>query len=209
MSNLVVVHIGKCSGSTVIHELNSHHIQHSEIHIRRVVYHPEKKYVIIIRNPIQRFISAFNWRYYLVCDKGIQKKRFPNEKKILNKYQNVNRLCKELQFQPNIFNGNLKSGNYIHHLKEDIFFYLKNFIKKCPKKQIFGVICKETLQEDMKRVFNIRVTRHLKSNNKYQKNITEKNYKILKSYLKNDYDIINQMYKYKWINVQQYSYLNH
>ena len=61
----------------------------------------------------------------------------------------------------------------------------------------------------MKRVFNIRVTRHLKSNNKYQKNITEKNYKILKSYLKNDYDIINQMYKYKWINVQQYSYLNH
>ena len=35
-----------------------------------------------------------------------------------------------------------------HHLREDIYFYLNSFIKECPKKQILGVICTETLKDD-------------------------------------------------------------
>ncbi|MBN21912.1 MAG: hypothetical protein CL678_11590 [Bdellovibrionaceae bacterium] len=207
MDNLAIIHIGKCGGSTVLDELKFNKIKHAKIHMQEAIYQPNKKYVIVIRNPIKRFISAFNWRYYLVCDSRQQFDKYNNEKTILNKYKNVDNLCNDLKINPHIFNGSPSSGNYIHHLKEDINFYLKNFIKKCPKKQIFGIICTETLKKDMKNVFNIDVTLHKKNNSKYNKNITNENYKILKSYLKNDYIIIHKMYEYGWINDEQYDFL--
>ena len=107
----------------------------------------------------------------------------------------------------NIFNGSRCSGSYIHHLKENIYFYLKDFINKCPKEQILGVICTESLNKDMKRIFDIDVIRHEKKNNRYNKNITDESYEILKNYLKNDYMIINKMYKYCWISEEQYQTL--
>ena len=204
MNNLVIIHVGKCGGSTVCSELVSKNIKFSSIHIRKANYKPNKNYVIVIRNPIKRFISAFNWRYYLVCDSKIQKNRFKNEKHILNKYKNVDNLCNDLEVIPHIFNGSPSSGNYIHHLREDIYFYLKTFIKKCPKKQILGVICTETLKEDMKNIFDINLIKHKKNNNKYNKDITDKSYKILKTFLKNDYIIIDKMYEYGWISDKQY-----
>jgi hypothetical protein len=207
MNNLIIIHVGKCGGSTVKFELTSKKIKFSQIHIKEAIYKPNKNYVIVIRNPIKRFISAFNWRYYLVCDSKIQKNRFQNEENILNKYKNVDNLCNDLKINPDIFNGNPFSGNYIHHLREDIYFYLKTFIKKCPKKQILGVICTETLKDDMKNIFDIDVTKHKKNNSKYNKIITDKSYEILKTYLKNDYIIIDQMYKYGWISDKQYKIL--
>ena len=208
MDNLVIIHIGKCGGSTVCNELESNNIKFSNIHIREAIYTPNNKYVILIRNPIKRFISAFNWRYYLVCDSKTQENRFDNEKNILNQYKNVDNLCHDLEINPDIFNGSSSSGNYIHHLKEDIYFYLKSFIKKCPKKQILGVICTETLKDDMKKIFNIDLVKHENNNHKYNKIITDKSYEILKTYLKNDYMIIDQMYQNGWIDDKQYNILS-
>ena len=207
MNNLVFIHIGKCGGSSVSSELRSKNVKFSQIHIIEAIYEPNKNYVIVIRNPIKRFISAFNWRHYLVCENKRDKTRFKNEKNILNQYQNVDNLCDDLKINPYIFNGSPSSGKYIHHLKEDIDFYLKTFINKCPKKQILGVICTETLKEDMKNIFDIDVIEHGKDNSKYNKIITDKSYEILKNYLKNDYTIIDQMYEYGWISDKQYTIL--
>ncbi len=206
MKNLEFIHIGKCGGTTVNKVLKSNNIKFIHIHCRKVIYKPNKNYVIVIRNPIQRFISAFYWRKYLVCDIKIQKNKFKNEQKIINKYKNVNNLCNDLKKNLDIFNGNRSSGNYIHHLKEDIHFYLDNFIDKCPKKQIVGVICTETLNDDMKNIFNIDVSKHEK-NNKYCKNVSDKSYEILKNYLSKDYKIIEKMFKKGWISNQQYNIL--
>ena len=207
MDNLVIIHVGKCGGSTVRCELKSKNIKFSEIHIREAIYKPKNNYVIIIRNPIKRFISAFNWRYYLVCDSKLQENIFKNEKHILNKYKNVDNLCNDLEKNSDIFNGSPSSGKYIHHLREDIHFYLKNFIKECPQKQILGVILTETLKDDMKYMFDIDVIKHEKNNNKYNKTITDKSYEILKTFLKNDYIIIDQMYKLGWISDKQHEIL--
>ena len=207
MDNLVFIHIGKCGGDTVRKELKSYNIKFSSIHIKKCKYKPNKNYIIVIRNPINRFISAFNWRYYLVCDSKKQENRFKNEKNILSKYQNVNNLCSDLKINQNIFNGKKSSDNYIHHLKEDIFFYLKNFIDKCPKEQILGVICTETIKNDMKNIFNIDILNHKNNNKKYSKVITDENYQILKNYLKNDYLIIDKLYEKEWISEDQYKFL--
>ena len=40
----------------------------------------------------------------------------------------------------------------------------------------------------------------------YGRNLV-KSYEILKTYLKNDYNIIDQMYKYGWISDKQYKIL--
>ena len=56
MNNLVIIHIGKCGGSTVNSELKSKNVKFSEIHNREAIYEPDKNYVIVIRNPIKRFI---------------------------------------------------------------------------------------------------------------------------------------------------------
>tara|TARA_B110000261_G_scaffold60978_1_gene71749 strand:- start:4240 stop:4845 length:606 start_codon:yes stop_codon:yes gene_type:complete len=199
MNNLVIIHVGKCGGSTVCDELRSKNVKFSTIHVREAIYEPNKNYVIVIRNPIKRFISAFNWRYYLVCDSKIQKNK--NEEKFLNKYKNVDNLCNAIEINSDIMNEST------HHIVMDIYFYLKTFIKKCPKKQILGVICTETLKDDMKNIFDIDVIKHAKNNSKYNKIITDKSYEILKTYLKNDYIIIDQMYKCGWISDKQYKIL--
>ena len=95
MNNLVIIHIGICGGSTVRSELRSKNIKFSEIHIREAIYKPKNKYVIVIRNPIKRFISAFNWRYYLVCSSKKQENRFKNEKNIL--YINRHYFCNKFK----------------------------------------------------------------------------------------------------------------
>ena len=207
MNNLVVIHIGKCGGSTVCKELKNNNIKYSEIHVANAKYQPDKTYVIVIRNPRDRFISAFNWRYHLVCHTKLQENRFINEKNILRKYRNIDYLCSDLKKNPNIFNGTKTSGHYVHHLKEDIHFYLKNFIDKCPKKQILGVICTETLDNDMQRIFNINVKIHAKKNKKYSNTISQASNEILMKYLKKDYFIIEKMYKYNWITEGQYKFL--
>ena len=116
MNNLVIIHIGKCGGSTGTTDLRSKNVKFSTIHINETLYKPNNKYVIVIRNPIERLISAFNWRYYLVCDSKLQENRFKNEKNILNQYKNVNNLCNDLEINPDIFNGRPSSGNYIHQV---------------------------------------------------------------------------------------------
>ena len=59
----------------------------------------------------------------------------------------------------------------------------------------------------MKNIFDIDIINHEKNNSKYNKIITDKSYEILKTYLKNDYNIIDQMYKYGWISDKQYKIL--
>jgi hypothetical protein len=209
MNDLIFIHIGKCGGTTIAEELHQNNILHEEIHMEEIKYDSSKKYLISIRNPIQRFISAFYWRYYLVCcDKNInQTNRFPNEKNILNKYVTVDKLAQDLKNNQNIFNGDMKSHNYIHHLAEDIDFHLKNFINECPKDKIKGVICTETICKDMRTIFNVTVIKNKKNNKSFDKQITSETRDILKLYLKKDYEIIDKMYAQKWITIDQYNIL--
>lgn len=208
MNKIVIIHIGKCGGSTVMHELISNNINFEKKHVRKFKYESNKTYVIIIRNPIQRFISAFNWRHYLVTN-NLRKfsiwgrRSLKAEKTFFNKYNNIEKFCNDLKENPMI----LEDFDVINHMNMDINFYLQEFIDKCPKKQILGVICTETLKDDVKNIFDINVITHKNNNSKYNKIITDKSYEILKTYLKNDYIIIDKMYKQGWISYLQYKIL--
>tara|TARA_Y100000591_G_scaffold211252_1_gene183165 strand:+ start:1312 stop:1980 length:669 start_codon:yes stop_codon:yes gene_type:complete len=219
-NEMIFVHVGKCGGSTVGKTLKENNINFKKYHLRKPYYKTSHKYLILVRNPIQRLISVFNWRYFLVFDaknhevpkdsiRGIH-----GEKTLFKKYKTLDELCDAMRndkiFIPqNIIKGK-KEKKYIHHFNQNLHFYLENIIDNCPKEQILGVICQETLKDDLKNILNIEVDRRAKHNNKrnYKKDISEENYKFLKEYLKKDYIIIDKMYKKGWISTEQYNILS-
>ena len=204
----VVIHIGKCGGSSVIKELKKRGIKFFEKHVGEVKYRRSKKYIIIIRNPISRFVSAFNWRIKLVIEEGTQKDLYKGEKTLLNKYKNVNDLAENIYNNKGELVLDFKNENfYIHHIKEDISFYLEDLLKKCKKKQIVAVIATETLNDDMKHFFDIDITSHLKKNTKatYLSDLAIKN---LVKYLKKDFECIEKLNNMNVLSETQYKKLS-
>ena len=61
---LVFIHIGKTGGST-INNILKEQIMFKEYHLKKE-YKPNEKYIIWIRNPLSRFVSAFNYTKYCV-----------------------------------------------------------------------------------------------------------------------------------------------
>lgn len=204
----VVVHIGKCGGSSVIDEMKKQNIEFIERHVSKVEYRSNRDYIIIIRNPISRFISAFNWRYKLVIEDGEQKDKYLGEREMLEKYKDVNTLAENIYDEK----GNLlldfqNKEFYIHHIKEDINFYLDNLLKKCRPQQIVAVLVTETLKQDFKSFFNKELESHLKKNKKKIQMSSLAVSNLIK-YLEKDYMCIDKLNKMGLLNEIQYKELS-
>lgn len=65
-SKLVFIHIGKCGGTTVYFFLNKYFSNYERIHLEKPIYEQHKKYVIWVRNPLKRFVSAFWFAHTLI-----------------------------------------------------------------------------------------------------------------------------------------------
>ena len=205
INNFILVHIGKCGGSTVRKELEENQINCLVLHTANVPFYksPEIKYIIVIRNPVERFISAYFWRYYLVCVKKEQATRFIGEKEFLEKHNTIELLIDKIKNEPTVFDT-----NYVHHIHENIHFYLENFIDICPNDKIIGVMLQETLDNDMDRMFNIKVKSRQNNNSENKQQINYETRSIIKSHLKKDYLMIEKMFKKGWITKNQYDILN-
>lgn len=196
-----VIHIGKCGGMTVRNVLQNNNIKQHKIHIEKPIFNKKNKYVIVIRNPIKRLISAFNWRYKLVVVNKTQQGRFAGENHILSRYENVN------EFAENIANFNVNK-TYIHHIKEDINHYLGDFLKVCPKENILGVITTEYLNSDLERLFGVHNNVHTHKNTTVTDTyISSKGYENLKRYLHKDYKCIEKLFAMGCLTQEQYNAL--
>ena len=61
-----LVHVGKCGGTSVADELLRNGFNFQHVHMQRPVFGPDCRYVILVRDPVARFVSAFNWRHHLL-----------------------------------------------------------------------------------------------------------------------------------------------
>jgi hypothetical protein len=59
------IHIGKTGGTTITELLKNKLKIHKKYHLEKE-YNKKEKYIIWIRNPISRFVSAFNFSYYCI-----------------------------------------------------------------------------------------------------------------------------------------------
>jgi hypothetical protein len=65
INQLVFIHVGKCGGTTIDEAFKKHITRLKKIHTSKVIVNPNEYYFTIVRNPIDRFISAYRYAYAL------------------------------------------------------------------------------------------------------------------------------------------------
>ncbi|MEL7254165.1 MAG: hypothetical protein AAGL23_08315 [Pseudomonadota bacterium] len=152
---LCYIHIGKCGGATVNKAIDTSPLiaeafDHVSVsHVARPVYKPRNRYLFVVRNPIDRAISAFNWRQRLVHEEARPDHRFPGEAEVLTKYGTLEALALALYDGDSLVPEVASEFRRIHHLREDMAFYLDPAIPVLSADQVFAVLCQETLDADI------------------------------------------------------------
>lgn len=165
--SVVVIHIGKCGGTTLKKAMRAAdwNGKFNAVHMRRPPVRRDLRYYILARHPIRRALSAFNWRYKLVVDDGAQADRFRGEAEVLRRYVTLNRLGESLYGADGAPNRQAhRDIRKIHHLREDIDFYLGDLLDAVVPDQIIDVLLQETLDADIRRAFNYENRGREKSN---------------------------------------------
>jgi len=161
-TTLVYIHIGKCGGTSLGRSIRRSPVVSDrfrtivKVHTRKPPVLPRARYLIVVRNPVERAISAFNWRYKLVVEDRVQANRFKGEHDVLAEYKSLNALADVLYDG----DGNLdpracRQYRAIHHLKEDIAFYLDTLLPNLDSEQLFAVLATETLDQDIADILGV------------------------------------------------------
>jgi hypothetical protein len=195
----VLVHIGKCGGQSLRDGIKNaeRNADLHVVHVRKPVYRKDLKYIIIARDPVSRLKSAFRWRYKLVVSDGSQSDAFKGEYDVLVKYGNLNRLAEALYHEDGTANTVAQQEiRKIHHIREDIAFYLHDLLGKCEPSQVVAVLMQENLDEDIFRVFGYRNQLHQHSNPASEKDdtLTEAGLNNLKKFFAQDYEALIRLY---------------
>ena len=69
-SDVLFVHVGKTCGGTIAAELRKNHVAYHEVHLDKVDGEKLAKYkrvIVSARDPVDRVVSAFNWRSPHAC----------------------------------------------------------------------------------------------------------------------------------------------
>jgi len=201
-TTLIYIHIGKCGGTTLLKALNSSSeinkfSQRVTIHLHKPPIMKKARYIIVIRNPVKRAISAYNWRYeHLIKNKG-KTNLLSGEYKVLSKYKNINDLAENLFINNKANKKAHEDFRKIRHLREDISFYLKELLQKINKNQIFAVFSTEVLDHDIYKLLKIKNNSYENKNNHKtnpdKKKLTKKGYENLKNFLFEDYICIQKI----------------
>ena len=106
------IHIGKTGGTTLLHLFKDNNIDIPEYHFNKN-YKPNEKYIIWIRNPLSRFVSAFNMEHHFIT--------FDYKNKTIKEVNHSNCMW------PGVIHNLIKSKrNYVIHPRFD---KLINFFK--------------------------------------------------------------------------------
>lgn len=153
-----LIHIGKCGGGSLKAALREAGLtdRFRIFHVRQPVFQKNMRYIILARNPLERVISAFNWRYKLVVVTGEQRYSDPGEFEALTQYGSINVLSEALYDNDGIEKPDaIRAIRTIGHIRMDISFYLTALLDRCRPDQIQAVLMQETLNQDIAKVFGI------------------------------------------------------
>lgn len=207
---LILIHIGKCAGTTLDNVIKNNKAKlnyknYFKIHLQKPPILKKAKYIIVIRNPIERIVSAFYWRSKIILLDKQQQNRFYNEKNILENLTLI-------EILNNLYKSNKKNKVFhrklerIHHIKEGYYYYLNNLLKKINKEQILYVFTQENLTYELNSQLGIKVLGRLHENKKNKNNeISKQALHNLKKFLKNDYDALKKLNKIHPLTNRQYN----
>lgn len=159
---LFVVHVGKSGGTFLKKVLPLSAIIKNEfsvvrtIHALKVPRHKRSQYLILLRDPVDRSLSAFNWRYSLVVTGG-EPGRFVNEARVLNHYRSLSSLAEELYKGDELNKSAASAFNSVHHLREDISFHLEALHHRISPGQLYAVISQSRLNRQINEILGVEV----------------------------------------------------
>lgn len=171
---ICIVHVGKTSGTRLQHAMRAHsrtrHLRCHWIHhankpssIRRPIVYPklvsgqQTQYIVTLRHPIHRWVSAFNFKlehWHLG-----HSDHWANEPMVFQTYPTCNLLAEALYDKdgtPNKYAQRLSLD--VDHLR----FGIAHYISGLPAKRIKAVVRHEHFSEDLRRAFNIPPPRNEK-----------------------------------------------
>jgi len=202
--NLIYIHIGKCGGLSLNQAINQSEIiknkftKITKIHLSKPPILKKARYLIVVRNPIRRSLSAFNWRYKHVVEGSLEKGNFIGDQKVLKKYGSLNNLAECLYDDGNLNINVAKEFKTIRHLKEDISYYLRDLLNKIKKEQIFCVFITENLSDDISKYLEVKKMLNINENSinthSNKKHLSDKAYRNLKIFLNEEFEIIEKLF---------------
>ena len=218
---LNVVHIGKCGGSTVRQAIEqslliAKNFESFEItHVREVKYSSQDHYLIIIRHPIDRALSAFNWRQHLVVDTEKQRSRFRGEWEILKRYPTLSSISEHLYDAESLHLREHVSREFktIHHLREDISLYLRKMLEHLNPAQVYGIVKQHSLTEDCRRLLGSNIAigyekKHGVTVDPAKKVLSAAAKKNLRRFLHQDFACILKLYNLDLLDWKDYELLS-
>ena len=161
-----LVHVGKCAGSTLDTDLRAQGFHFTRHHMRRPRAQAGHRYVVLVRDPVARFISAFNWRYHLHSENllpphhqeaQMMAMRQRMEWEFLSQFRDVNDFAERL-----VRNGDKDVSamttlmQLIGHVPQGFSWYLDDLLQQIAPQQLTGVIATERLAHDVDTVFGFR-----------------------------------------------------
>jgi len=179
LPNLRFIHIGKCGGTSLLMAFIDQGIKLQYFHLKKPEFNPEHQYIVWIRNPLRRFVSAYNFSAALInintSGMDINKLTIDNclapgriRYKMMNNhtfeseydglvtyFKTANNLAESLShMDKSIRDKAYRLMSYpIEHISKGIGWYLENgeFIKNNNKNILFvGKV--ETMQADVERL---------------------------------------------------------
>jgi len=207
LKTLHFIHIGKCGGSSLREAvecssfIKSNYENVVRSHVGGVKQISDCDFLIVIRNPIERVISAFSWRKKLVVleNRPEQVSRFLGEEAVLKRYATLSDLA-EVLYHP--VTGELnqiaaRDFESIHHLRENIQFYLDPLLPRLCKDNVLGVILQERMSVDVKKVLKVDLKSKEKKNDQKLDSLGSMSRRAidnLKKYLSGDYKSITELW---------------
>lgn len=217
--NIKFIHIGKCGGTNIINKFKL-----PQIHMRIPKDNEANKYIIWIRNPLDRFVSAFFYSKDIVNHmfdniiyedrkKTILQRNYSISEEydyLLNKFKTANDLAEAIDSDNYALQESaIKLMNHQEeHIYKGIGFYLRNgdFVKNNYNKILF-VGSVENMEDDILKLSKL-INKNNNSNkfnrknlNKHSKFLSKRAIKNLLNFYKDtDYKALNALYEYKFIN---------
>ncbi len=163
------------------------------------------KYIIVARDPLRRAVSAFNWRYKQVVTDKLEANRFPGERDVLERYGSIDALGKALYDENDKLQmPAFRDARNIHHIREDVRFYLTELLNRCDPDQIEAVIMQEDMGADIRRVFGIKC-RQRHNVNKGHITLSARARANLIRFFQRDYEAMARLYA--WGKIDRNIYL--
>ena len=212
--------MGKCGGSTIEKLLSDSPLIASKYqsviqsHVCGVKVDSNSDYLICLRNPISRAISAFEWRKKLVVidPPPNQATRFRGELDVLLAYDSFSDLASNLYKKDCSLNEFVaRDFRLVHHLRESISFYLKPLLPILVPSNVYGIICQETLSQDCEKLLGIAPDGIAERKNYLRREsevtIGRKAVDNLKKYLHDDYVCIASLWSAGLLSDSQFKVL--